>query len=810
MERAPVTLVVPNTRYREDYLWSVLPSRGLLSLAAVLRRAGHAVEVVDADLEHLAPARVAERAARFGSRVVGITMNTFQVHAGLDVARAVKASRPDTVVVAGGPHPSAVPEDVLKEEAVDAACVGEGEETVVELADAIEAGRPLDGIAGIAWRDGDRVRRTPPRPGLADLDALPFPAYDLAGDLRRYPGAHPVRQPPSMHVLASRGCPFRCTFCSDAVFGKHVRFVSPARVADEIEALHRDFGVREVFFQDDTMNLKREWFEAVCDALIARDLPRRVVFKTQFRVNRTLIDAALLAKAKAAGCWAVFFGVESGSQAVLDGIRKGTTLDEIRRAFDLARGAGLTTIASFMVGNIGDTVQTVADSVSLCRQIAPDEFGFAIATPLPGTEFHRVAREKGWIEIEDLRDYSEFTPVARNESLTRDEIRALRDWADRTARAHRDSRKKEAAVTGTPTNAGKPAGTPPTARAEKRPAPSGEDGGVKAFFRGVPLLGPLARYLYWWAMLPHRVNKIHDYLGDIARTLDRTGRAPSGTPPAKAAAPGSRPPSAPDSAAWAGVDWSKLPPDQVKALMDQRFAAGEAYGRVHMWDEVRNAELTDTFRDALLRGRDPAQTAILDIGCGLGGLAEQVKACKEFVGVDLSEVAVHDAIRRYGHRPGYRFLQMDAGKLDFPDATFDVVAAREVLEHLPDPAACVAEAFRVLKPGGAIVASSPNRDSLHLRVNRLLGHDDFACSYDHLREFTASELRDLLAKAGFRIRDEAGVFLMPYWGIPGVDDRVRPLTDDHPLLLEDLRQMGRRVGADYAFIAVIAAEKPPA
>jgi anaerobic magnesium-protoporphyrin IX monomethyl ester cyclase len=145
MKHAPFTLVVPNTRYREDYLWSVLPSRGLLSLAAVLRQAGYGVGIVDADLEALAPAQVADRVVRAGSRVVGITMNTFQAHAALEVARAVKEARPDAVVVAGGPHASAVPEDVLREPAVDAVCVGEGEETVVALADAVASGAPFAG-----------------------------------------------------------------------------------------------------------------------------------------------------------------------------------------------------------------------------------------------------------------------------------------------------------------------------------------------------------------------------------------------------------------------------------------------------------------------------------------------------------------------------------------------------------------------------------------------------------------------------------------------------------------------------------------
>jgi 2-polyprenyl-3-methyl-5-hydroxy-6-metoxy-1,4-benzoquinol methylase len=318
-----------------------------------------------------------------------------------------------------------------------------------------------------------------------------------------------------------------------------------------------------------------------------------------------------------------------------------------------------------------------------------------------------------------------------------------------------------------------------------------------------PVLGPIVRYLYWCAMLPHRVNKIHDYIRDVLRILARHGR-PGG---AGGAAPGAPPPSA-ASAAWAAVNWANLPPDEVRKLMDQRFAAGEAYNRMYLWDELRNEELTDTFRNTFLRGRDPARMSILDIGCGLGGLAEQIRECREFVGIDVSEVAVHDAIRRYGSRPNYRFLRMDATKLEFPDGRFDAVAAREVLEHLPKPEQCLAEAFRVLKRGGVLILSSPNRDSLHLRVNRLLGNEDFKCSYDHIREFGYDEMRGMLDRAGFRIRHGAGVFLMPYWGIPGVDDPVRPFTDESPEMLDVLRQLGRRAGPEYAFIYVLEAEKP--
>ena len=151
---------------------------------------------------------------------------------------------------------------------------------------------------------------------------------------------------------------------------------------------------------------------------------------------------------------------------------------------------------------------------------------------------------------------------------------------------------------------------------------------------------------------------------------------------------------------------------------------------------------------------------------------------------------------------------MNIAKLEFPDARFDAVTARETLEHLPDPEACVREAWRVLKPGGVFVLSSPNRDSHHLRVNRLLGHKDFTCSQDHVREFGHAEMTQLVERAGFRVRESAGVFCMPYWGIPVVDDPVRPLTDRDPRMLELLQELGRRVGPEYAFGYVIAAEKP--
>lgn len=423
--------VVPSTRYSNGQLWSILPSRGLLSLAAVLRKSGYEATYIDADIDSLTHRDVAARIDRFGARVVGITMNTFQFHAAAELAKVLKARDPDLHILVGGPHPSALGSRVLEHcGSFDIACVGEAEETVLELARVLEQGGDLSAVAGICYRAAGEIRQTSPRAPVADLDSLPFPALDLAGDLSRYPGAQPVLKSPSMHLMASRGCPYRCTFCSKSVFGSTVRFRSPLNIVDEMEWLHTQFGINEIFCQDDTMNVNRRWFFSVCDEIMRRGLHTRLSIKAPFRVNKNLLDEELLQKAKAAGFWMIFYGVESGNQDMLNMMKKGTTLEEIRRAFRLTHAAGIRTIAAFMVGNVGDTPETIRDSIALAKEIRPTVFGFSVATPLPGTEFHAIAQQNGWIRSEDYRDYSEFKAVSRNAAMTCEEISALRDQAN--------------------------------------------------------------------------------------------------------------------------------------------------------------------------------------------------------------------------------------------------------------------------------------------------------------------------------------------------------------------------------------------
>jgi anaerobic magnesium-protoporphyrin IX monomethyl ester cyclase len=416
-------LVVPNLHYNNDtYLWSILPSRGLLSIASILRDEGHFVSYIDADVDHLTEQQVIAELKTVEANVVGITMNTFQAKACFDLAILIKKECPNIIIIVGGPHPSALKAEIIEKwAAVDIVCVGESEHTIRDLSRILASGGNLNLVKGIIFRDQDGIHLTGEPTAIKDLDSIPFPAFELAGNLNRYPGAQPTKQCPSMHIMASRGCPFDCVFCTKSVWGKHTRFRTPGNIVDEIEWLHNKFGINEIFFQDDTLNLNRDWFFSVCEEIKHRGL-NHLSYKAPFRVNERLVDEELLTLAKETGFWIIFYGVESGNQRILDATKKGTTIDEIKRAFMLTKKAGLQTIAAFMVGNVGENHDTITDSINLAIELKPEYWGFSIATPLPGTEFHKIAVNNNWILNHDFMHWSQFKAVSRIDQLTAEEI----------------------------------------------------------------------------------------------------------------------------------------------------------------------------------------------------------------------------------------------------------------------------------------------------------------------------------------------------------------------------------------------------
>lgn len=248
--------------------------------------------------------------------------------------------------------------------------------------------------------------------------------------------------------------------------------------------------------------------------------------------------------------------------------------------------------------------------------------------------------------------------------------------------------------------------------------------------------------------------------------------------------------------------------EKIRQSMNKRFSSGKAYTIGCLWDKVRTDELVSAVNKFI--GETKGER-ILDVGCGIGGCASTIEDCLEYTGIDISDVAIAQAAAVY-NKPNFKFIAMDAQELKFPDKYFDTVIAREVIEHLQEPQKCLKEIERVLKPGGVMVLTSPNRDSLHLRVNRMLGHGDFMCSIDHIKEFSFREMMAMIKQAGLYAIDNgwdtAGIFLMPYWGIPGMSSDIRQLSDNGLAMVELMRQLGQIVGPEYAFCYVIRAIKP--
>ncbi len=379
---------------REDDLFEdiKLPPLGIAYLAAVLRQAGHEVRLLDANVEKNAFRAIRDRLEDLRPDIVGISVVSQLFRTAMKIAAVAKEALPGVTVVLGGSHPTVFPEIVAAERDVDYVVHGEGEDTVVELAAALERGGSVRDILGIAYREDGRVTVNPPRPLIQDLDRLPFPAYDLLPAGRYAPPQ--ATRPPFMGMITSRGCAYRCIFCdARVVMGGRYRFHSPERTLAEVEYLVRTFGVREIMFKDSEFVQNRARTERLCELLAEARLPVRWICNG--RVGRT--DLALMKKMKAAGCGLIMFGVESGDDDILGRLKKGFDVDQVRRTFRDARAAGLKTSANFLIGSPGESAADVRKSIRLAREIGTDFAYFDYLFPYPGTELYRTARAEGWI-----------------------------------------------------------------------------------------------------------------------------------------------------------------------------------------------------------------------------------------------------------------------------------------------------------------------------------------------------------------------------------------------------------------------------
>jgi radical SAM superfamily enzyme YgiQ (UPF0313 family) len=396
-------------------------------LAAALRAEGHEVEILDLLLARTTPEKIERRMARFRPELVGITSVTLNHHIASFIAEVVRKCDECVPIAMGGPHVSFEIEGSFRDlPALDFIGIGEGEHTILDLARALEGKMDLRDVHGLALRDGESVVRTAPRTLEDELDRLPVPARDLA-PLARYLAfdAH-------ASVVTSRGCPYSCIFCSAAAWsGRRVRYRAPNLCVDEIEELGR-IGFSDITIEDDLFTLNRKHLLAICGDLIRRDTGIR--WNAFSRVDT--ITPEIVETMARAGCQAVCFGVESGNQEILDLAKKKSDLQKVRNAMRMTQTAGISAIASFIIGLPGETVETLRKTVEFASQLH-EEFGslcgFHVLAPFPGSEVRQRAADYG-LEIltNDWRKYDANHVVACTEGAPPGAIQEVADAREQT------------------------------------------------------------------------------------------------------------------------------------------------------------------------------------------------------------------------------------------------------------------------------------------------------------------------------------------------------------------------------------------
>lgn len=420
-----IILIHPPLKYEQLYssfqkAGSELPPLGLAYLAGTLKKYNFDVEIIDAQALNLNNKEIINFLFKKNPSYIGLSSYSVGIYNTAELAEEIKREFPKIPLIIGGGHITAFPHQTMQEfPFFDVGVIGEGEETIVELLNSLENKNSQDDVKGIIFRKNGEIKINSRRHYIENLDTLPFPAWDLLPDITKYyfPPADSINRLPSTSLITSRGCPGKCIFCNRTIFGNVTRSHSVNYIMEEIFYLINTFKIKEIFFQDDTFFVHREILKELCEKLIERKLD--LSFCCYGRVD--MVDVEILKLMKKAGFWQISYGIETGSQKILDFTKKGTTLEQIENAVKWTKESKIKVKGLFMLGNFLETKETIKETINLIRKLPLDDFHMTYFTPFPGSLSYKIAKDYGEFNS-SLKTLSFFSPTFIPKDLTKDEL----------------------------------------------------------------------------------------------------------------------------------------------------------------------------------------------------------------------------------------------------------------------------------------------------------------------------------------------------------------------------------------------------
>jgi anaerobic magnesium-protoporphyrin IX monomethyl ester cyclase len=404
------------------------PPLGILELAAYLekRNNGCEIKVLDCQAEGLNWHGLESRIESFQPDIVApSSLSTCNAYTTIRTVEVAKKLNPSTITVAGGQHFTATAQESLETyPELDVIVRGEGEETFTDLVKTIESKGHLSGVDGISFRHDGHIIHNPCRKPIENLDNLPLPGYHFVKDhMKKYHFTLYVG--PNMHyalVEGSRGCDYRCTFCSQWRFweGKF-RSKSPKRIADEFEYCHREYGSQFLWLSDDNFGFG-DRMDKLCDEIIRRGLADEILWFMQARSDDIITHQHILPKMRKAGNHWILTGLENNSPETLQGWRKAIKPSDSKTAMDLLKRNDIFSQGTFIIGERKDTHESLEAFRKFVDDVDPDIAIFMVLTPYPGTETYEVAKRNGWIEDTNWADYDMVHAIMPTETLSRREV----------------------------------------------------------------------------------------------------------------------------------------------------------------------------------------------------------------------------------------------------------------------------------------------------------------------------------------------------------------------------------------------------